>query len=331
MSKKVLYTAIKPTGRITLGNYIGAVNNLKNYISDYNSIIAVANLHALTMNLDKEQLLSNTKHIFAFYLALGFDLNNTTFYLQSDVSEHAELSWVLSNFTGFGEASRMTQFKDYQAKNKAINAGLFTYPILMAADILLFNANIVPVGADQKQHVELTRNIAERFNNKFKNIFVVPEPMIAKDGAKIGGLLEPDKKMSKTDEGDNGVIFFEDSPEEVIKKVRRAVTDSENNIAYNPQTKPGVSNLLQIYATLKNITTSEAEKFFEGKNYGTLKQVVAETINETFAPIKKRYEEIINNEEFLLEQMKIGAQKAKKLAQKQMKKVYEAVGVPQNI
>lgn len=325
--KPTLYTAFKPTGRLTIGNYIGAVNNFKKYVNDYSSIICVADLHALTMNLPKEELLNNTYHIFAFYLALGINPEETLFYVQSQVKQHAELAWVLNNFIGFGEASRMTQFKDHLAKNKAVNVGLFSYPVLMAADILLYNASIVPVGVDQKQHVELTRNIAQKFNSRYGETFILPEPIIEAVGAKIGGLQEPSKKMSKSDEGDNGVIYIEDSPEQVINKVKRAVTDSDNNISYDPENKPGVSNLLVIYSKLKNISINEAVSHFEGKNYGALKLEVANTINQTLAPIKEKYNYYINNKPLLNELMAKGAKRVEALAEKTLKEVYEKLGL----
>lgn len=325
--KPTLYTAFKPTGRLTLGNYIGAVSNFKKYLNDYSSIICVADLHALTVNLPKEELLNNTYHIFAFYLALGIDPEKTLFYVQSQVKQHAELAWVLSNFIGFGETGRMTQFKDHLAKNKFVNVGLFTYPVLMAADILLYNTAIVPVGIDQKQHVELARNIAQKFNSRYGETFLLPEPMIEVVGAKIGGLQEPSKKMSKTDKGDNGVIYMEDSPEEVVNKVKRAVTDSDNLIAYDPEKKPGVSNLLVIYSKLKDISIEYSVKHFEGKNYGTLKAEVASAINETLAPIKERYEFYINNKPLLNELMAKGAKRAEQLAESKLKEVYEQIGL----
>lgn len=329
--KKTLYTAIKPTGRITLGNIIGVGNSLKQMQEDYNSIICVADLHALTINMPKEELNSNSYSIFAFYLSLGLDPDKCLLYMQSQVPQHAEMSWVLNNFTQFGEASRMTQFKDYQAKSKNINCGLFCYPILMAGDILLYDAEIVPVGIDQKQHVELARNIAIRFNNKVGETFAIPEPQLNKVGFKITGLNDPTKKMSKSVNGDTGTIFLEDSDETIIKKIKKAVTDSDNFVKYDVENKPGVSNLLTIYACLKNISIESAEEHFKNANYGTLKSEVANCVIEFISPLRAKYLELLNNKEYLFEVMKKGAEKARKLAENKLKDVYEKLGLVDRI
>lgn len=327
MEKKTVYTAIKPTGILTLGGYIGVAQNLKSLIEDYDSYICIADLHALTINPNPEELKENSYKLLALYLALGLDTDKCTLYLQSQVSAHAEMAWLLSNYTMYGEATRMTQFKDYQAKTKEINMGLLEYPILMAGDILLFDTNIVPVGIDQKQHVELCRNIAIRFNHKLGETFVVPDVMIRKDGFKICGLNDPTKKMSKSHRGDTGSIFIEDTPDEIMKKIKRAVTDSENEIRYDVENKPGVSNLLTIYACLKNISIADAVNYFAGKNYGTLKTEVAQAIIDTLTPLQNKYFEYLNNKKYLDEVLQKGKQKAERKAQEVLLRAKQKLGL----
>ena len=327
MEKKNLYTAIKPTGIITLGGFIGVGQTLSSMCEDYNAYICVADLHALTINPNPQELRENSYKLIAFYLALGLDPDKCTLYLQSQVHEHAELSWVLNNFTMFGEASRMTQFKDYQAKMKEVNVGIFDYPILMASDILLYDTEIVPVGIDQKQHVELCRNIATRFNHKMGETFFIPEPVVRKEGYKICGLQEPTKKMSKSDRSDTGSIFLEDTPEIIMKKVKRAVTDSDNFVKYDHENKPGVSNLLTIYACLKGINISEAEEHFKDANYGTLKTEVANAIIEALAPVQEKYFAYLNNLDYLDEILEKGRVKASKKASEKIKEVYSKLGL----
>lgn len=327
MDKKTIYTAIKPTGILTLGGYIGVAQNLKDMVKEYNAYICIADLHALTINPDPQVLRENSYKLLALYLALGIDTNKCTLYLQSQVPEHAEINWILSNFTMFGEATRMTQFKDHQAKSKEVNMGLLNYPILMAGDILLYDTDIVPVGIDQKQHVELCRNIAIRFNHKMGDTFKVPDFMIRKEGYKICGLSDPTKKMSKSERGDTGTIFVEDSKEDIIKKVKRAVTDSENEIKYDPENKPGVSNLLTIYACLKNIDVSSVAAQFEGQNYGTLKMEVANAIIETLEPLQKKYYKYLEDKDYLDEILAKGKLKAQAKARETLAKVYNTVGL----
>ena len=327
MDKKTVYTAIKPTGILTLGGYIGVAQNLKDMVKDYNTYICIADLHALTINPDPQVLRENSYKLLALYLALGIDTNKCTLYLQSQVPEHAEINWILSNFTMLGEATRMTQFKDHQAKSKEINMGLLNYPILMAGDILLYDTDIVPVGIDQKQHVELCRNIAIRFNHKMGETFKVPDVMIRKEGYKICGLSDPTKKMSKSERGDTGTIFIEDSREDIIRKVKRAVTDSENEIRYDPENKPGVSNLLTIYACLKNIDVSSATAQFEGQNYGTLKTEVANAIIETLEPLQKKYYKHLEDKAYLDDILAKGRLKAQTKARETLSKVYQKLGL----
>ena len=327
MEKKTLYTAIKPTGVLTLGGYIGVAQTLKELSEQYNSYICIADLHALTINPNPQELTDNTYKLVAFYLALGLDPEKCTLYLQSQVDAHSKISWVLNNFTMFGEASRMTQFKDYQAKAKDTNVGIFDYPVLMAGDILLYDTDIVPVGIDQKQHVELARNIAIRFNHKMGDTFIVPDVMIRKTGFKICGLQEPTKKMSKSEKGDTGSIFIEDTPEEITKKIKRAVTDSEGKVYFDPENKPGVSNLLTIYSALKGVTIEEAVEHFAECNYGTLKGEVATAIIDTLKPVQDKYFEYLNNKEYLDSVLAIGRAKAEKKANEKMKEVYSKLGL----
>lgn len=327
MGKKTIYTAIKPTGILTLGGFIGVAQSLKKLTEEYNAYICIADLHALTINPEPEHLRECTYKLLAMYLSLGLNPDACTLYLQSQVKEHAELNWILSNFTMFGEATRMTQFKDYQAKSKETNMGLLNYPILMAGDILLYDSDIVPVGLDQKQHVELCRNIAIRFNHKMGETFKIPDVQVRQEGYKICGLNEPTKKMSKSERGDTGTIFIEDSEEEIVKKIKRAVTDSENVIKYDVENKPGVSNLLTIYACLNNITTSEAENHFAGKNYGSLKSEVAQTIVDTLKPIQDKYFKYLEDKDYLDEILKKGREKAQAKAQEVINRVKNKLGL----
>jgi tryptophanyl-tRNA synthetase len=327
MEKKTLYTAIKPTGIITLGGYIGVAQTLKELSEQYNSYICIADLHALTINPNPQELKDYSYKLVAFYLALGLDPDKCTLYLQSHVDAHTKISWVLNNFTMFGEASRMTQFKDYQAKSKDTNVGLFDYPVLMAGDILLYDTHIVPVGIDQKQHVELARNIANRFNHKMGDTFIIPEPVLRKSGYKICGLQEPTKKMSKSEKGDTGSIFIEDTAEEITKKIKRAVTDSEGKVYFDQENKPGVSNLLTIYSAMKGITTEDAVEHFKDSNYGTLKGEVATAIIDVLKPVQDKYFEYLNNKDYLDEVLAKGRKKAELKANEKIKEIYSKLGL----
>lgn len=327
MEKKTMYTAIKPTGILTLGGYIGVAQTLKEQTELYNSYICIADLHALTINMPAEELTDNTYKLVAFYLALGLDPDKCTLYVQSQVDAHSRIAWVLNNFTMFGEASRMTQFKDYQNKLKEVNVGIFDYPVLMAGDILLFDTEIVPVGIDQKQHVELCRNIAIRFNHKVGETFKIPEPVVRKSGYKICGLQEPTKKMSKSDRADTGSIFIEDTEDEIRKKIKRAVTDSEGKVYYDPENKPGVSNLLTIYACLNRVTIEEAVEHFKDANYGTLKSEVADAVVNTLAPVQVKYYEYLSNKDYLDQVLAIGRVKAEKVANAKVDEVYAKLGL----
>ncbi|MBQ7351551.1 MAG: tryptophan--tRNA ligase [Clostridia bacterium] len=327
MEKKTLYTAIKPTGVLTLGGYIGVAQSLKELSEEYNSYICIADLHALTINPDPAELRENSYRLVAMYLAVGLDPDKCTLYVQSHVDAHSKVAWVLNNYTMFGEASRMTQFKDYQAKSKDTNVGIFDYPVLMAGDILLYDTDIVPVGLDQKQHVELARNIAIRFNHKVGETFVVPDVVVRKNGAKICGLQDPTKKMSKSDRTDTGCIYIEDSPEVILKKVKKAVTDSEGKVYFDPENKPGVSNLLTIYSAMKGVTIEEASDHFKDANYGTLKTEVAESIISNLEPVQKKYFELLENKDYLDEILVRGRKKAEEKANAKITEIYSKLGL----
>lgn len=325
--EKVIFSAIKPTGSLTLGNYIGAVKNFLALEKEYKCFYAVADLHTITVDLVPAEFRKNTYDLFALFLAFGLDPEKSNIFVQSHVKQHAELTWILNCYTQFGEAKRMTQFKDKSQKNPDnINVGLFDYPVLMAADILLYQSDCVPIGQDQKQHLELTRTIAERFNNKFSPTFVVPEGIYPKYGKKIFSLSDPTAKMSKTDENPNGYILILDKPDDIMRKFRRAVTDSEMEIRFDSIKKPGVSNLLTIYASLTNQTIEKTEKEFALKNYADLKEKVGDIVIETLKPIQERYNRLIADKAYLETLMKSGAQKAEAVASRTMSKVLKKVG-----
>lgn len=324
--KQQVLSGIKPTGNLTLGNYIGALRNFAKFQEDNEPIIFIADLHALTLPIDPEVLKNNTRDVAAFYLAAGLDPNKSIIFLQSSVHEHSELNTILLNYAYMGEMSRMTQFKEKSASlnEKSIGVGLFTYPILMAADIILYDSKIVPVGEDQKQHVELARNLVERFNHLYGNILTLPEPVISKVGARIMSLSNPNKKMSKSEP--KGDIFLKDSLEVIRKKIMSAVTDMESSVHYDKENKPGISNLMTIYASLKNISLQEVEEIFKDANYGTFKRAVADVVIEELAPFQKRYHEILESN-IIDKVLKEGAQKAQKIAAKTLKRVKDAVGL----
>ncbi len=325
--KKILYSATKPTGKLTLGNYIGAIKSWREMQDNFDSYFCVADLHSLTIDMDREELKENIYSQIATFLAFGLDPDKSTIYVQSHVKEHAELAWIMNCSTYFGEASRMTQFKDAKAKNNdKITVGLFAYPMLMAADILLYDTNVVPVGKDQMQHVEIARDIATRFNGKYGDTFAIPEGFIPKSGSKIMGLLNPSKKMAKSGDNDNDVIYIEDDDDTIRRKFKRAVTDSDNAIKFS-EDKPGVSNLLTIYCAMKNISMAEAEKHFEGCGYGILKTEVAEAVIEVLSPVRARLNELKQDRKHLDEVALKGAQKAEHLARKKLNKVYKKVGL----
>lgn len=328
MSKKIILSGIQSTGKLTLGNYLGAINNWVQMQEEYDCYYMIANLHSLTVRNDPETLRNNTLKVLAMYVAAGLDPEKNTIFIQSQVKEHAELGWILDCYTYMGELSRMTQFKDKAAKHADnINAGLFTYPALMAADILLYQANLVPVGQDQQQHLEITRDIAERFNKLYGKTFTIPEGYYGKASAKIMGLQDPTAKMSKSATNPNDVILLEDEPDVIIKKFKKAVTDSENKVRFDPENKPGVSNLMQIYSSITGLKMEEIEKEFENSGYGDFKTKVAETVAAKLEPIQKQYKELLENKEYLEKIYTDGANRARKLASKTLDEVKERIGI----
>ena len=325
--KKVL-TGLQPSGKLTLGNYIGAINQMLEYQEKYESIIFVADLHALTVPQDPVELKKNIRSLVAIYLACGIDPKKNTIFVQSDNVYHANISWILECLTPYGELSRMTQFKDISLKNQNFSAGLLTYPVLMASDILIYDADYVPVGGDQKQHVELTRDIALRVNKKYNtDIFKLPEPLIPKDGAKIGDLIDPTKKMSKSAENPNGVIYLLDSEEDIRKKIMKATTDSDATIKYDLENKPGISNLITIYSCLSNLSIKEVEEKFKESNYGTFKRAVADLVIDTLKPIQDKYNALLNDTDNINKILADGAQKTSEIAKKKYEELKELVGI----
>lgn len=326
-TKKTLYSAAQPTNNLTIGNYVGAIRNWVNLQNEYNCIYAIANMHAITVRQNPAELRQKTLNLLALYLACGIDPEKCILYVQSHVPCHAELAWVLNTFTYVGEMERMTQFKDKSAKHADnINMGLMDYPVLMAADILLYQADYVPVGIDQRQHLEITRDIAVRFNNAFSPTFTVPEGVYMKVGAKICDLLDPTKKMSKSAENANGTVFLSDDKDTVMRKFKRAVTDSDAQVKYDPENKPGVSNLLSIYSVFADKTIAEAEREFEGKGYGDFKLAVGEAVADKLAPVQAEQARLLADKAYLDGILANGAQAAYKIARKTLSKVYKKIG-----
>ena len=327
MSERIL-TGIKPTGQLTLGNYIAVLKNLKNQMDRGECFIFIADLHALTLPIEPEVLRQNSIDLAAFYLAAGLDPNRSALFLQSSVSAHAELNAIMQNYLYMGELSRMTQFKDKSAKMKesAIGLGLFAYPVLMACDIVLYDANVVPVGEDQVQHVELTRDLVNRFNNRYGEVLTMPKAELRKVGKRIMSLSDPTVKMSKSDP--KGDVFLKDEPAVIRKKIMSAVTDSGCEVKYDVENKPGISNLLTIYSAMKDISIEEAEKRFEGSRYGDFKKAVADAVIEELEPFQARYKEIIASKSYE-KALKEGALKAQEVANKTLKRVQKAVGLLQ--
>lgn len=323
--KKIL-TGLKPSGELTLGSLIGGIRQTVRIQDEYDSFIFVPDLHAITVKQEPEVLRERIKKNVALYIASGVDPLKNTIYLQSENLYHTNLSWVLECTTYMGEASRMTQYKDKSSKGESVTVGLFTYPILMASDILLYDADLVPVGIDQKQHVELARNIAERFNKTYGETFKVPEPLIPEVGAKIMDLQDPTKKMSKSDETYKGVILLLDDEKTIRKKIMSAVTDSESKVYYDPDNKPGISNLLTIYSSLKNITIKETEEHFKDYNYGNLKKEVADVVVEVLLDIQQKYTEIISSGK-IDEILDKGKERTNKLAKEKLEDIFNKVGL----
>lgn len=326
--KKIVYSAVQPTGCITLGNYIGAIQNWIKLSEEYDSIFAIADLHALTVRQVPAEYRQRAVSFFAQYLACGLDPEKCIMYFQSHVPEHAELTWILNCFTYIGEAQRMTQFKDKSAKHSDnINMGLLDYPVLMASDILLYQTDYVPVGIDQKQHLELSRDLAIRFNNLYSPTFTVPEAYIAKQGAKVFSLQDPTKKMSKSDPDANATVSLIDTPEDIMRKFKRAVTDCDAFVAYDEVNKPGVSNLLTIFSSVTGRPIEDIVKDFEGKGYAELKPAVGEAVVEKLRPIREKYLEYMKNKDYLMGIAKSGAEKAHLIARRTLSKVYRKVGL----
>jgi len=325
--KKILFSAIQPSGILTIGNYLGALRNFRKLQDDYNSVFSIADLHTLTVKQDPAILRKNTYELTALYLACGIKADQSILFAQSHVSAHAELAWILNTICYPGELSRMTQFKDKSQKHEDnINMGLMDYPVLMAADILLYQTELVPIGADQKQHLELARDLAIRFNNRFGETFKVPEGYIGKSCARVMSLAEPERKMSKSDANLNAFISMDDDPDTIIRKFKRAVTDSDNKIIYSPE-KPGISNLLSIYTAFTNKTIEEAEVEFEGKGYGEFKLAVGEAVSSVIEPIRQEKNRLLTDKAYLDEVLKNGAERAERLAYRTLGKVYKKVGL----
>ena len=324
-----MLSGIKPTGKLTLGNYIGAIRNFLKYQDEYEMFVFIANLHSITVPQDKLELKKNTYDLAALYLACGLDPEKTTLFLQTDVPEHANLGFVMTCHTYMGELNRMTQYKDKVQKleDQSIGVGLFTYPTLMAADILLYDPQYIPVGHDQKQHVELTRDLANRFNNRHGETFVVPQPLVAKTGARIMSLSNPTKKMSKSDDPtDKGCIYLLDDPKVARKKIMSAVTDTGMEIKYDVENKPGISNLMTIMSCLTDISLEDIEQKYVGCNYGTFKKDLADIIENFLVDLQAKYKDICD-QKIVNKILEEGAQKARRIANKKLMKVYKKLGL----
>lgn len=324
MKKKIAFSGIQSTGIFTLGNYLGAINSWVKMQEDYDCIFFIANMHSLTTIKDSEKLKELTLKTAALLIACGINTKENILYVQSSLPQHAELSWVLQCHTQFGELGRMTQFKD-KSKNNNVNAGLFCYPVLMAADILLYNPDVIPIGEDQKQHLELTKTIAKRFNNLYGETFKIPKEYVSKTGAKIMSLTNPEKKMSKSSENKNSYISILDTPEEILKKFKKTVTDSGSEIKFSKE-KPGISNLIKIYSSISNITIKETEEKFKNISYKDFKISVAESVINKLQPIQNKYYEIIKNKDFLINLLEEGSKKASLIAENNLNEIYKKIG-----
>lgn len=326
--KKLILSGIQPSGQLMLGNYLGSIKNWAELQDEFECLYMIADLHSLTVYQEPKEKREDILNTIALYIACGLDPKKNNIFLQSHVHEHCELSWILNCYTYMGELSRMTQFKEKSEKHSQnINSGLFTYPVLMAADILLYQADLVPVGADQKQHLEIARNIAIRFNNLYKNTFKVPEVHIPKCGARIMSLQEPDKKMSKSDDNKNNIIGLLDSPEIITKKIKKSVTDSDGKVVYDKDLKPGVSNLMNIFSSVTGLSYEKIESEFEGKGYGDFKKELAVVIVDCLRPIQEKFNDLKQNQDYLAEVYNKGASVASTKAQDTIKTVYDKVGL----
>ena len=329
--KKVLFSGMQATGNLTLGNYLGAMKNWLTLSDEYECFYSVVDLHSITVRQDPAELRKRARNLLTLYIAAGLDPQKNCIYYQSHVSGHTELSWILNCFTYMGELNRMTQFKDKAAKHADnINAGLFTYPVLMAADILLYQADVVPVGKDQLQHLELTRDIAQRFNGVYGDVFTVPEPYLGKTGAKVMSLQEPTKKMSKSDENPNASIYLMDDKDTIIRKFKRAVTDSEACVRYS-ENQPGIMNLIDIYSACTGKSVADIEKEFDGKGYGDFKLAVGESVADILMPIHTRFDDLSKDKAYIDSVIKENADKANYYATKTLRKVQKKVGFPERI
>ncbi len=329
--KKVLFSGMQATGNLTLGNYLGALKNWVNICDEYECFYSVVDLHSITVRQEPAELRKRARQLLTLYIAAGLDPKKNCIYYQSHVSGHAELAWILNCFTYMGELNRMTQFKDKASKHADnINAGLFTYPVLMAADILLYQADVVPVGKDQLQHLELTRDLAQRFNGVYGDVFTVPEPYLGKVGAKIMSLQEPTKKMSKSDENTNASVYLMDDTDTIMRKFKRAVTDSEGCVRYS-ENQPGIRNLMDIYSACTGKTPEEIEREFDGKGYGEFKMAVGESVVAVLAPLQERFEQLSKDKAYIDEIIKENGEKANYYAMKTLRKVQKKVGFPERI
>ena len=325
--KKTIFSGMQPSGLITLGNYLGALRNWTQLQDEYNCLYCIVDLHAITVRQDPAKLRRASKEVLMQYIAAGLDPEKNIIYYQSHVPAHAELGWILNCFTYMGELSRMTQFKEKSQKHADnINAGLFTYPVLMAADILLYQTDLVPVGEDQRQHLEIARDIAGRFNNLYGDVFRIPEAYIGKVGARVMALQQPDKKMSKSDENKNNTVALLDEPAVILSKFKKAMTDSENEVRYDPEQKPGVSNLLNIYCAVTDKTIAEAEREFANSGYGNFKVAVGEAVVEKLEPIQKKVAELDKNKDYLDQIIAMNTERASAIAYKTLRKVQKKLG-----
>lgn len=329
--KKVLYSGMQATGSLTIGNYLGALKNWVSLNQEYECFYGVMDLHSLTVRQNPAEFRQRARALYTLYVAAGLDPESNCIYFQSHVSGHAELSWLLSCYTYMGELNRMTQFKDKAAKHADnINAGLYTYPVLMAADILLYQADVVPIGIDQKQHLEITRDIAERFNGLYGEVFAIPEPFIGKAGAKVMSLQEPEKKMSKSDENPNASVYLMDDPDTVIRKFKRAVTDSDSEVRWSEQ-KLGISNLMEIYGVCMDKSNEEIEREFDGRGYGDFKMAVGEAVVSVLKPMQDRFTELMSDKTYIDGMIKKNDEKARYASEKTLRKVQKKLGLVERI
>lgn len=328
--KKRSLSLIQPTSIPTLGNYLGAMKGWSSFQNDYDTVFGIADLHSITVRQDPKKLRQQTVELYALLLSVGLDPEKSILFIQSHVPQHSQLGWILNCYTMFGELNRMTQFKDKsQQHSDNVNSGLFTYPCLMAADILLYQADIVPVGADQKQHLEITRDIAERFNGIYGNVFTVPEPYIPENGARVMSLADPERKMSKSDPNPKGTVYLTDEPNVIMKKFKSAVTDSEMSVRY-AEGKDGINNLMTIYSAVTGKDFDMIESEFAGKGYGDFKKAVGEAVVAELEPVQKKYKEYMADKAYLQEQWTKGAETAQRVSRRTLDKVMKKIGFLQN-